>query len=35
MLVMETDRKLKTSFDDPQRLLEMLILQMAQEARNG
>lgn len=34
MLVLETDYKLKTSFDDPQRLLEMLILQMAQEARN-
>lgn len=35
LLIMETDRKLKTSFDDPQRLLEVLILQLAQEARNG
>lgn len=34
-LVMETDYKIKTSFDDPQRLLELLILQLAQEARNG
>ena len=32
-LVLETDRKIKTSFDDPQRLLELLILQLAQEAR--
>ena len=32
-LVLETDYKMKTSFDDPQRLLEMLILQLAQEAR--
>ncbi|MBQ7415538.1 MAG: DNA polymerase III subunit delta [Oscillospiraceae bacterium] len=32
-LVLETDRKLKTSFDDPQRLLELLILELAQEAR--
>ncbi len=35
LLVLETDRQLKTSFDDPQRLLEALILQLAQEARNG
>ena len=34
-LVMQTDRKMKTSYDDPQRLLEMLILQLAQEAGNG
>ncbi len=34
-LVMETDRKMKTSFDDQQRLLELLILQLAQEARHG
>ncbi len=34
-LVMETDYKMKTSFDDQDRLLEMLILQLAQEARNG
>ena len=34
-LVMETDYSMKTSFDDSQRLLELLILQLAQEARNG
>ncbi len=34
-LIMETDRKIKTSFDDPDRLLEVLILQLAQEARHG
>ena len=34
-LVMETDRKMKTSFDSGDRLLELLILQLAQEARNG
>lgn len=33
-LVLETDHKIKTSFDDPERLLEFLILQLAQEARN-
>ena len=33
-LVLETDYRMKTSFDDPQRLLELLILQLAQEARN-
>ena len=32
-LVMETDYRMKTSFDEPERLLEMLILQLAQEAR--
>ena len=31
-LVLETDRKMKTSYDNPQRLLELLILQLAQEA---
>ena len=30
-LILETDRKIKTSFDTPERLLEMLILQLAQE----
>jgi len=35
MLIMETDYKMKTSFDDPERLLELLLLQLAQEARNG
>ena len=34
-MVLETDYKIKTSFDDPQRLLEMLILELAQEARRG
>lgn len=34
-LVMETDRKMKTSYDDPHRLLEMLILQLAQEAHHA
>lgn len=34
-LVLETDYKMKTSFDDSQRLLELLILQLAQEGRNG
>ena len=34
-LVLETDIRIKTSFDDPERLLELLILQLAQEARRG
>jgi len=34
-LILETDYKLKTSFDDADRLLEMLLLQLAQEARHG
>ena len=34
-LVLETDYQMKTSFDDNERLLELLILQLAQEARNG
>ena len=34
-LVLETDYKMKTSFDDSQRLLELLVLQLAMEARNG
>lgn len=34
-LVLETDYKMKTSFDDNERLLELLILQLAQEAKNG
>ena len=34
-LILETDRKMKTSYDAPDRLLEMLILQIAQEARNA
>ena len=34
-LIMETDYKLKTSYDDPERLLELLVLRLAQEAQNG
>lgn len=32
-MILEIDAKMKTSFDDPKRLLEQLILQLAQEAR--
>ena len=32
-LILETDYQLKTSFDDPKRLLELLVLQLAQEAK--
>lgn len=32
-LVVDTDQKLKTSFNDPNRLMELLLLQLAQEAR--
>lgn len=34
-LVLETDYQMKTSFDDQKRLLELLVLQLAQEAKNG
>lgn len=34
-LVLETDYRMKTSFDEQERLLELLILQLAQEARNA
>ena len=34
-LILETDYRMKTSFDDSERLLEMLLLQLAQEAQNG
>ena len=34
-LILETDYQMKTSFDDPKRLLEMLILRLAQEAKHG
>lgn len=34
-LLLETDRKIKTSYDEPDRLLELLIVQLAQEARRG
>ena len=35
LLILETDYQIKTSFDDPERLLELLILQLAQEAGHG
>lgn len=34
-LILETDRGMKTSLDDADRLLELLLLALAQEARNG
>lgn len=34
-LVLETDYQMKTSYDDQSRLLELLILRLAQEAKNG
>lgn len=34
-LVLETDYQMKTSYDDPDRLLEVLLLQLSQEARHG
>ena len=34
-IILETDYKMKTSFDDQDRLLEMLILQLALEERHG
>lgn len=34
-LVLETDYKMKTSYDDQDRLLEMLLLSLSREARNG
>lgn len=34
-MIMGTDYQMKTSYDDTQRLLEMLILQLATEARHG
>ena len=34
-LIIETDYRMKTSFDDQQRLLEMMILTLAQEAKHG
>lgn len=34
-LVLESDRQMKTSFDDPKRILEVLIIDLAQEVRNG
>jgi len=34
-LCAETDYRLKTSFDEPERLLELLVLRLAQEAGHG
>ncbi len=34
-VVMETDNAMKTSYDDSERLLEVLVLRLAQEAKNG
>lgn len=34
-LILETDNALKTSYDEPERLLELLILRLAQEAKHG
>ena len=34
-LILETDYRMKTSFDDNERLLELLILQLSQEAHHG
>ena len=34
-LILETDYAMKTSVDEPERLLEMLLLRLAQEGRNG
>ena len=34
-LVLESDRQMKTSFDDPKRILEVLIMGLAQEVRNA
>jgi len=35
VLCAETDYRMKTSYDDPQRMLELLLLQLAEEARRG
>lgn len=34
-LILETDYRLKTSYDDPDRLMELLLLDLAREARHG
>ena len=34
-LLVETDRKMKTSADEPKRLLEVLLLEIFREAENG
>ncbi len=33
-LILETDRNIKTSFDTPERLLELLVIRLSQEAAN-
>lgn len=33
--IVETDSKMKTSYDDPERLLELLLLRLSEEAKNG
>lgn len=33
-LILETDARIKTSYDEPERLLELLVLQLAQEAKH-
>ena len=35
LLCLETDEKIKTSYDDPGRLLELLVFSLAQEARHA
>lgn len=35
LLCTETDYRMKTSYDDPQRLLELLLLRLSEEARHG
>ena len=34
-LILESDRQMKTSFDDSERILEVLILRLAQEVSHG
>ena len=34
-LCLQTDVRMKTSYDDPERLLELLVVELAQEARRG
>ena len=34
-LVLQTDVAMKTGADDPERLLELLLVQLSQEARHG
>ena len=33
--ILESDRQMKTSFDDSERILEVLILRLAQEVSHG